>query len=186
MKEQILLTSGEEKLVYISGFFEEDLLIQLRDLIEWKQNTIRVFGVDHPEPRLTAWFGKPYKYSNISWPEKDYLPILTQLQTSLIAYTNFQFNSVLANYYRSGQDSMGWHADNEPEMDTTLIASASFGGSRVFKLRHRTTQEKIDIELENGSLLLMHNLQKNWQHSISKTKKIVEPRINLTFRRILG
>lgn len=185
MIEQIIISNGSERLIYIPKFFDQDFFEDLRIQLEWKQNTIRVFGIEHREPRLTAWYGKPYKYSNISWSEKEYNPFLSGIQNDLINYTGFQFNSVLANYYRTGLDSMGWHSDNEPEMDTSLIASVSFGGSRIFKLRHRTTKEKFDIELQNGSLLLMYDLQKNWQHSISKTKKVVDPRINLTFRRIV-
>jgi len=186
MIKQVIISNGNEQLIYIPQFFPEDLFSELSNQIEWKQNTIRVFGIEHLEPRQTAWFGKPYKYSNISWPEKEYNDLLIRIQHKIIQCTDYKFNSVLANYYRSGQDSMGWHSDNEAEMDTALIASASFGGSRVFKLRNRMTNKKHDVELNNNSLLLMYNLQHNWQHSISKTKRVVEPRINLTFRRIIS
>jgi alkylated DNA repair dioxygenase AlkB len=80
---------------------------------------------------------------------------------------------------------MGWHSDNEPEIDTGLIASATFGGKRIFKLRSRLTVQKIDLELFDSSLLLMHNMQKDWQHAIPKSKTRNAPRINLTFRRIV-
>jgi alkylated DNA repair dioxygenase AlkB len=107
------------------------------------------------------------------------------VQDEIKQATDFPFNAVLANYYRDGNDSMGWHSDNEPEIDSVLIASATFGGKRMFKLRNRLTGQKIDIELLDSSLLLMCNMQNHWQHAIPKSKTRNAPRINLTFRRII-
>lgn len=185
VSELTLYENSFEKLVYLPAFFEKDYFSALLNELSWKQNTIRVFEKDYPEPRLTAWYGRPYKYSNISWPEQDLTVSLKEINQHLTENTDFQFNSVLANLYRNGSDSMGWHSDNEPEMDTSLIASVSFGQERVFKLRNKISKEKIDIKLENNSILLMYNFQDNWQHSISKTKSAVGQRINLTFRNII-
>ena len=99
------------------------------------------------------------------------------------------FNSVLANLYRDGQDSMGWHADKEPELGANpLIVSLSLGGTRRFLLRHkRKGVPGVDLDLEDGSLLWMSGTTQHfWRHAVPKTKRPVAPRINLTFRRILG
>jgi alkylated DNA repair dioxygenase AlkB len=100
--------------------------------------------------------------------------------------TSAKFNSVLVNLYRDGQDSMGLHADDEPELGSEpVIASVSFGGERSFRLRHRENKELRQISLASGSLLVMSGLsQACWMHDIPKTKKFVAPRINLTFRYI--
>ncbi|MFM7126496.1 MAG: alpha-ketoglutarate-dependent dioxygenase AlkB family protein, partial [Actinomycetota bacterium] len=94
------------------------------------------------------------------------------------------FNSVLVNLYRDGNDSMGWHADDEPELGPEpVIASVSLGRTRRFRLRHRETRDIVEIDLESGSLLVMSGLsQARWMHAVPKSKRIVEPRINLTFR----
>jgi len=93
----------------------------------------------------------------------------------------------LANYYRDGNDSNGWHADNEKELGIDpVIASISLGVERRFDLKHNLTKEKISFHLSNGSLLIMGgSLQHNWKHTLAKAKKIEEGRINLTFRKIV-
>jgi len=97
---------------------------------------------------------------------------------------NCSFNSCLLNLYHSGKEGMGWHADDEPEMKRNgAIGSLSLGATRKFSFKHKQTKEKVDILLENGSLLLMlDDTQQNWLHSLPKSLKITEPRINLTFR----
>jgi alkylated DNA repair dioxygenase AlkB len=100
---------------------------------------------------------------------------------------DYKFNAVLLNLYRNGQDSMGWHADNEPEIDQACIASINIGASRKFKIRKtKDHSEKADFILTHGSLLIMKDAQKDWQHSVPKTKKNIGPRINMTFRRIIS
>lgn len=151
--------------------------------IPWQQNTIQVFGKQHNEPRLTFWMGPRYKYSSIEWPSTPFLPLIEQVNSELCDLLDFPFNSCLLNYYRNGQDSMGRHRDNEPEMDTRVIASLSLGGSRKIKFRHTNGIQKLDVILQHGDLLIMKNFQEDWYHELPKVKNAL-PRLNLTFRRI--
>ncbi|MEO0405037.1 MAG: alpha-ketoglutarate-dependent dioxygenase AlkB, partial [Bacteroidota bacterium] len=148
-------------------------------------NSIKVFGKEYQEPRLTEYYGPPYQYSSIAWPEQEIPNWLSPLKLQLCELSQFSFNSVLLNYYRDGQDSMGWHRDNEKEMDSSVIASLSFGAERIFKIRHRDSKKTINIPLKNGDVLIMRDLQEDHEHSIPKTKKVLDPRINLTFRRMI-
>ena len=113
-------------------------------------------------------------------------PTLLEIKQRCEEEASTQFNSVLLNLYRDGQDSMGLHADDGPELGSEpVIASVSFGAERNFRLRHRETKELQQVFLASGSLLVMSGLsQACWMHDIPKTKKFVEPRINLTFRYI--
>jgi alkylated DNA repair dioxygenase AlkB len=88
------------------------------------------------------------------------------------------------NYYRNGDDSMGWHRDNEKELDHRFIASLSFGETRTFKIRNRTTKATLNLDLEHGSLLLMENMQIDHEHALPKRRNLNQPRLNLTYRRI--
>lgn len=112
--------------------------------------------------------------------------LLHNLMLRIQAIDPFPFNSALCNLYRNGQDYMGWHRDNEREMDTRLIASVSLGATRAFKIRSRKTKEITTIELEHGSLLLMHNLQEDYEHCLPKRLKVDDQRLNITFRRIVN
>ena len=97
----------------------------------------------------------------------------------------FEFNAVLVNGYRNGQDTMGWHRDNEPEIDATCIASVSLGATRTFKIRDRRNQSVLNVELGHGDLLVMENLQDVHEHSVPRRAKVKEPRMNFTFRRLV-
>ena len=181
---ETILERGTAQILYQTYAFDADLFSQLRDEVPWRQNKIRMFGKEFNEPRLTAWFGPAYQYSNIIWEEKAFSATMEKLRAEVSKRANFEFNAVLLNLYRDGNDSMGWHRDNEPEMDTRCIASVTLGASRTFKVRSRETKEVWNLELEDGSLLLMHDLQEAYEHAVPKRKKVLEPRINLTFRRI--
>lgn len=178
-------SENDESLIYIPDFFTKSYLEELASELNWKQNQIFLFGKWHNEPRLTAWYGNPYSYSNIHWPAQQIPPILFELMKTIELEIQFKFNSVLANWYRSGNDSMGWHSDNEPEMDTRCIASVTFGQKRKIAFRSKNDERKIALELHDRSLLLMYNFQKNWQHAIPKSSKPMKDRINLTFRNII-
>jgi alkylated DNA repair dioxygenase AlkB len=182
----IILLQNEigESLEYFPEYCHELLTEDLLPRIDWKQNRIKIFGKMIPEPRLTAWYGCAYTYSGIHWPENPFPDFLTPLLMKLGNDFDFDFNSVLINFYRDGKDSMGWHRDNEPEMDQELIASISLGSARIFRVKGRISNVSKSIELQHQSLLLMRNFQTNWMHSIPKSNKIIGPRINLTFRRI--
>ena len=136
-------------------------------------------------PRLTAYYGEyDYGYSNIVRPAAAMPDILEQLCQQVSEQAGVEFNAVLGNLYRNGQDSMGWHADDEPEIDQQCIASVSFGDTRRFRLKHLESGRSVHFDLSSGSLLLMENCQQGWHHALPKTQKQVGPRINLTFRRI--
>ncbi len=188
MNGSLIIDKGLSKVRYIRGFCHEMDIDKLIGGISWRQNRIRVFGKEYDEPRLTAWFGPPYTYSNISWPQADFPQVLEPIKEKLIQTAGFPFNSVLLNLYRDGNDAMGWHRDNEREMDTSLIASVSFGVTRAFRIRrfHGEKKEGKTIELEHGSLLLMEHMQERYEHCVPRRKRIDEPRLNLTFRRIIA
>jgi alkylated DNA repair dioxygenase AlkB len=185
MTKIVVYSGGNQQLLYYPNFFDQTYFELLQQTLPWQQNEIRVFGKLHKEPRLTCWFGPAYTYSSIHWPQNKFPVVLDEIKMKLNGVADFSFNAVLANYYRNGNDSMGWHKDNEPEMDKSLIASATFGGKRVFKMRNVATGQKIDLELDDSSLLLMSHMQDEWQHAIPKSKTRNAPRINLTFRRII-
>ncbi len=159
----------------------------LRNDLNWQQEEIRMFGKHVLQPRLQAWHGdKPYSYSGLSMQPQPWTETLTDLKCRSESVAKTTFNSVLANLYRDGQDSMGWHQDNETELGTNpVIASITLGESRRFLLRHLETKEKYEVELGHGSLLIMAGeTQHHWQHSVPKTVKSKGERINLTFRHI--
>lgn len=157
----------------------------------WQQESINLYGKCLLQPRLTAWYGE-YGVSADGGYEKlyqtvDFTPRLLALKTQIETLTGYTFNCVLANLYRDGQDSVGYHADDERILGINpVIASYSLGASRRFLLKHnRDKSQNIGCELQHNSLLLMHGtLQHHWQHSIAKTQRSVAPRINLTFRLI--
>lgn len=162
----------------------------LLDEIAWQQEHYIIYGKEVAAPRLVAWYGDPqasYTYSGITHHPNPWLPELLLLKEHVEAVSQHSFNSVLCNLYRHGQDSMGWHADKEPELGRNpYIASLSLGQARLFKLRHFKTKETVDVVLKSGCLLLMGGeLQHYWRHCLPKSARAVEPRINLTFRKIL-
>jgi len=172
---------------------EADLYFKLlQEELVWQQEPIWMFGKQVLQPRLTALYGDPkvsYGYSGISMQSLPFTKELEKIKQRLQDYTQHEFTHVLCNYYRDGQDSMGWHRDNEPVLgQNPKIASLTFGASRSFQMRPYTEKEpKLNIELSHGSLLLMQGeSQHHWEHQLPKTKKIIQPRINLTFRRLLG
>lgn len=158
----------------------------------WRQDQITIFGQTHDLPRLQAWYGDDdcnYSYSGIELPPLPWSDTLRQLKQRVETASGAEFNSVLLNLYRHGQDSNGWHADDEPELgDSPTIASLSLGATRRFRLRHKFQKDlsAISLDLQAGSLLVMKDdTQENWQHCIPKTAREVGPRINLTFRKII-
>ncbi len=159
----------------------------------WKSEHITVWGKTHPQPRLVAWYGDPgaiYTYSGMRMAPAPWTPLLEELKERVEAKCGAAFNSVLLNYYRGERDSMGLHADDEPELGPEpIIASLSLGEERRFFFRHKRdkTQQGLSLRLPSGSLLLMRGAtQANWKHGISKQTRPCGPRVNLTFRRILA
>jgi alkylated DNA repair dioxygenase AlkB len=169
---------------------EAAILMQaLHQSLDWRQEQITLYGKTFDVPRLQAWYGDKnarYQYSNLSLRPLPWNSVLLSLKQKCENASNSHFNSVLANLYRHGQDGMGRHADNEPELgQQPVIASLSFGEERNLDFYHNVTKNKVRLPLHNGSLLVMSgDTQKYWQHSVAKTKKTLAQRINLTFRYI--
>lgn len=158
--------------------------------LTWAQYPIRMFGKTLLQPRLIAWYGDKgvhYQYAQTELLADGWHSLLAQWRQQLETFVQTSFNCVLANYYRDGQDSMGWHSDDEPALGTQpIIASISLGATRRLQFRHRQNyQQKAHIDLTSGSLLIMKgNSQTDWQHQIAKTKRVQTGRINLTYRYI--
>ncbi len=191
-KQHFKLPNAE--LIYVPDFFSKQESDSYFKIIEtetnWQQDDITIFGKTYKQPRLTALFGEtnqPYGYSNIVMHPESFTQSLQILKEKVEEFTNYRFNTLLVNLYRDGNDSNGWHADNEKELGKNpVIASVSFGEARPFHFKHRTIKEqRYKLTLEHGSLLIMKGeMQHYWLHQIAKTKKEIKPRINLTFRRL--
>ncbi|MCC8358314.1 alpha-ketoglutarate-dependent dioxygenase AlkB family protein [Salinimicrobium sediminilitoris] len=174
-----ILSEQEEK-----KFFE----ILLKE-VDWKQDEVIIFGKRIVTKRMTGWYGEKefeYTYSKITRKAKIWTPELVELKNLVEEKTGLKFNSCLLNLYHTGEEGMSWHSDAEAELGKQpAIASVSLGAQRRFVLKHKSSGEKIELQLEPGSLLLMAGeTQKYWLHRLPKSKKIKEPRINLTFRNI--
>lgn len=167
------------------------LFTVLRRDIQWQQKEIRLYGRIHPQPRLTAWYGDPdtaYSYSGITLTALPWTPVLLAIKDRVEEVSQATFNSVLLNLYRDGSDSMGWHADDEPELGKNpIIASVSLGQPRILQMKHRyKSSEKQSIPLANGSLLLMRGTtQHHWLHQVAKSRRPMGERINLTYRLVI-
>ena len=186
------ITNGE--FIYFPNFFsksESDFFLKaLSEKVLWKQESMNMYGKKINFPRLTAWYGnndKPYSFSGITLSPNPWNEEIIAIKNKIEPESNVIFNSVLLNRYRSGSDSISWHTDAEKELgENPVIASANFGETRKFQLRHSITKEKLEIELKHGSLLIMQGeLQHFWQHQVPKSPKPLKERINLTFRVIL-
>ena len=180
---------------YIAGFFSDDRADEMLRAVEattaWTQESIEMYGRSVPIPRLSAWHGDPgcrYTYSNIEMAPVPWTEPLRAIGDAVGREAGVHFNSVLANLYRHGRDSVAWHSDDEPELGPEpVIASVSLGATRTFQLRRRVQQDaRWAVELTHGSLLIMRGpTQRNWMHQVPKTKRPVGPRVNLTYRVIV-
>jgi alkylated DNA repair dioxygenase AlkB len=160
--------------------------------IDWRDEELLIFGRRRAVPRRVAWHGDPdarYTYSGTTHEPQPWTPALEAIRTQVNRLAGHAFNAVLLNLYRDGRDGMGWHADDEPELGVDpVIASVSLGAERRFRLKHRRLPDaRLDILLPHGSLLVMAGAtQRHWVHALPKTEAPVDPRINLTFRRVAG
>lgn len=181
-----MIFEPDGEVLYKPGFVEDaGLMDRLRETLPLKQEALRIFGSSVLTPRLVSWHGDPlasYSYSGsrfapLPWPEA-----VSDLRTKLGAFG--EFNSMLVNFYRDGKDSVGFHADDEPELGP-VIASISLGARRRFVLKRKSDGLTHEFALGEGDLLVMRGaLQKHWVHGIPKTAKYVGPRMNLTFRQV--
>ncbi len=165
----------------------EELLVDT----PWRQETITLFGKTHPQPRLLAWYGEKkahYRYSGKTYEPQPFTPLLADLRQRMEDLAGAPFNSVLLNYYRDQRDSMGLHADDEPELGREpVIASLSLGEERVLYFRPKRERDlgALDLKLPSGSVLLMRGAtQDNWKHGVRKLRRCCGPRLNLTFRHV--
>lgn len=166
----------------------ENYFLTLQKL-PWQTETLNMYGKQITVPRkvlCVADEGVEYKYSGKNHLPQPWSKELTALRKKLKPIA--EFNSVLCNYYANGNDYMGWHSDDERALSEQLIiASVSLGAERRFLFRHKKTNEKVEVALNSGSLLIMQgDSQLNWQHSLPKSTKVTSPRINLTFRTIFA
>jgi alkylated DNA repair dioxygenase AlkB len=178
---------------YIPGFFDPEhcaaLFTSLRSTIDWKEDQLLMFGKLITTKRKVAWVGDAgcsYTYSGVKKFPQAWTADLLHIKHKLESLTHSAFNSCLLNLYHDGDEGMGWHSDDEKELDSAVpIASVSLGGARKFAFKHKLDKTNVSLFLEDGSVLLMQPpTQEFWQHSLTKTKRAVAPRINLTFRAI--
>jgi alkylated DNA repair dioxygenase AlkB len=167
----------------------DDLFGALMADVPWQQESITLFGVGRPMPRLTCWMGDAaYVYSGLRNEPQDWSPAVAGIKDRVEELAGARFNGVLLNLYRDGRDSMGWHADDEPSLGPApMIASMSLGGQRRmrFKPKPHHGGAPFEVTLAPGSVLIMRGRsQADWLHAIPKTAKPVAPRINLTFRHV--
>ncbi|WP_394176502.1 alpha-ketoglutarate-dependent dioxygenase AlkB family protein [Thalassotalea litorea] len=185
----------DNDLLFLPDFYNDlkakAIYSKLSREMAWRQEKISMFGKRVLIPRLQAWHGNPesiYRYSGLDLIPEFWTPTLLQVRNDVSSVAMTEFNSVLGNWYRDGQDSMGWHSDDEKALgEHPIIASVSLGQQRRFCLRHKISGEKQTILLRSGSLILMFGtLQENWQHSLPKSAKPMQGRINLTYRTIVN
>jgi len=164
-------------------------LKELWDSIAWKNDEAVIFGKKMVTKRKVAWYGErefEYTYSNITKKALPWTSDLVSLKAITEDFTGENFNSCLLNLYHSGEEGMAWHSDGEKDLKKHgAIASISLGAERKFAFKHKKSKETVSLYLEHGSLLLMKGTtQDHWLHRLPPTKKVLEPRINLTFRYI--
>jgi len=169
----------------------DSYLLKLCDEIDWRNDELTLFGKKITTRRQVGWYGDEqfeYRYSNSSKVALPWTKSLLELKDIVQQTTHETYNTCLLNLYHDGSEGMSWHNDNEKELKPhSAIASISLGAERRFHFRHVITGEKVSIFLEHGSLLLMSgSTQSHWKHSLPTTKKIIGPRINLTFRTIIS
>ena len=175
-----IIVNAEQKHTYFN---------ELLNKIEWTNEKLIMFGKEIITKRKVAFYGDSlmsYTYSNKTKQALAWTPLLLEIKNLTTSYTGSHYNACLLNLYHDGEEGMGWHSDDEKEIiPNSSIASLSFGAERKFAIKHKTTKDTHSILLENGSLFeMLGSFQKHWLHSMPKSKKIIAPRINLTFRQM--
>lgn len=186
----------DASLTYFPQAFSADEADALLDYcllsLPWRQDSLTIAGKRVAIPRLQNWFGDPdahYAYSGLALTPLPWTAQILQIRDRAEVIAGWSFNAVLANYYRNGRDSVGWHSDDEKELGPQpVIASVSLGATRVFEMKHRRDKsiKTLRLPLTHGSVLVMKGgTQQFWWHQLPKDEEITEPRVNLTFRKIL-
>lgn len=165
--------------------------VKLLNEINWQHDVVKIFGKEIITKRKVAFLGDEgisYKYSGKNKIAEKWLKFILEIKSTVEQISGEKFNACLLNYYHNGTEAMSWHSDNEKEiLKHSAIASVSFGAERKFGFKHNFTKEEISLMLENGSLLIMKDeTQIYWKHKLYTNAKIIEPRINLTFRTIVN
>jgi alkylated DNA repair dioxygenase AlkB len=159
--------------------------------IPWRSDTAFIYGRHITTKRKVAWFGDDgfnYNYSNQTRAALPWTELLLELKAKVGEHCQYEYNSVLLNLYHNGSEGMGWHSDDEKELgDAPNVASLSFGAVRRFDMRHKVSSKTISQSLEPGGLIVMSGQsQACWRHQVPKQLRVMEPRINLTFRHFIG
>jgi len=179
-----------ELMLYDNFFVKEEsdhFYNNLLDTTPWHEYSMKIYDKTVTAPRMISWYeDKTNAGADLSKP--NWTPELLLIKDKVEAETQITFNSVLLNLYRNGNDGVAWHSDREDNFGkNAVIASVTFGETRMFRLRHKFQKEipQVEIPLYHGSLLLMGGTtQSYWQHQVPKTTKEILPRINLTFRQV--
>ena len=176
-----LVLSVEHSARYLQYFLQH---------LAWQPDEGRLFGQYYRTQRQVAWYGDEqyqYRYSGALKQAHVWLPALWRLKQQVEQWVGHPFNSCLTNLYQDGTQGLGWHSDDEPNLGkNVVIASLSFGATRKFSFKHKHTAYKVDLLLQSGQLLVMRGqTQQHWKHALIKSSKILQPRINLTFRYFL-
>jgi alkylated DNA repair dioxygenase AlkB len=171
----------------------DQILATLIQDIPWQQEYLKIAGRLRAVPRLQCWMGdhgSHYGYSGVRLSPCPWNKTVKSILARVSELSGSPFNSVLINYYRNGQDSVAWHADDERELgEAPVIASVSLGAERIFEMKEKNNSpaKKYRLPLRHGSLLVMgEKMQQHWLHQLPKVKDLQEPRINLTFRNIIA
>jgi alkylated DNA repair dioxygenase AlkB len=178
---------------WLNGFLtadEQNQLIAESQSYPFTRPEIEVYGKTHPIPRQQVWFADEecsYRYASLFITPVPWPPILAQLRSRLELELGIYSNGVLVNYYENGQDTVGWHSDDEAEIcQHSAIASISLGATRDFMIRHKRSQETFTLALAAGDLLIMQpGMQQTWQHALPRRAKVMQSRLNLTFRMLV-
>ena len=178
-------------LAHVPAFVDDGWLPALKDELPLRQESLVICGREIATPRLTSWHGDPharYRYSGRTFAPTPWTPTLARVRDRLVDALGVRFDGVLANWYRDGNDAMGWHSDDEAELGPAaphdvLVASVSLGTPRRFVLRDKHGDERIELALGGGDLLVMGgSTQRFYRHSVPRERGARAPRLNLTFR----
>ncbi|MEQ8904455.1 MAG: alpha-ketoglutarate-dependent dioxygenase AlkB [Pseudomonadales bacterium] len=166
------------------------LLMALLNTIDWQPDQAIIFGKTITTKRKVAWHAEmpfPYRYSGTTKVALPWTKELKYLKEMAEKHSGESYNSCLLNLYHNGEEGMAWHSDGETELKKNgAIASLSFGAERKFSFKHKQTKERIYLQLEHGSLMVMKGTtQTHWLHRLPPTKKVSQPRVNLTFRQMM-
>lgn len=177
-----LILTAEQSAKYLDYFLAH---------LAWQPDEVVLYGKRYVTERKVVWYGDAeyqYHYSGSAKQARLWNPALFRLKQHIEQLVGHPFNSCLANLYENGNQAVGWHSDDEPSLrsaqqENVVIASLSFGATRKFCFKHKFKQEKIELMLHSGQLIVMRGqTQRYWKHALMKSSKITEPRLNLTFR----